>query len=132
MTYKEALIAISKSNPNPTSDNVNVNVVSSIPNIPTVVETAPLEVSTEAEVHPSAPKRASARMQGSVLRVSIPAGTGINFLNIVEFSSPDEINLVGKLPILGGLKAADRSLNSAISGWMNAIKALGGTIEILN
>ena len=61
-------------------------------------------------------------LPGTVLRIFIPPGAVINFLNLVEFNSPSGICLIIRIPLLGG---GSTNLQPIIS----AIRAAGGTVE---
>ena len=128
MTYKEALENI--------ANNWNASVKSNMalvspPVNKTYVVNTPVSKKDVTASDASASQRACPALPGTLLRISIPDGTALNFLNLIEVASPGGICLVVRLPFLTGL-TSDISLNSVLTGMMSAIKAAGGTIEILN
>ena len=58
---------------------------------------------------------------GTVLNVYIPAGAVINLLNLFEVSSPQGINLLIRVPFLGG--------SMGLSDFMSAITSAGGMVS---
>ena len=77
-------------------------------------------------VHPTPPHKPDAcpQLPGTILRINIPAGAVINLLNLIEITSPAGICLIIRLPFLGG--------KVPYAGVLDAIKAAGGTVEIVN
>lgn len=71
------------------------------------------------------------QLPGTILRVFIPAGAVINFLNLIELTSPSGICLILRLPFLGGIPC-DRHLGADLQGVMNSVKAAGGTVEFVD
>lgn len=79
----------------------------------------------------SVEKRASPQLPGTIFRISVPSGTALNFLNLVEMSSPGGMSFNIRLPFLSGLTTGGFR-NPTLLGIMDAIKAAGGTIEVVN
>jgi hypothetical protein len=75
--------------------------------------------------------RSCPQLPGTILRVFIPAGAVINFLNLIEFSSPGGICFIVRLPFLGGSVPGGCGGND-IAGLMDSVRAAGGTVEVVN
>ena len=71
------------------------------------------------------PKNQCEQLPGTLLRIAIPAGAVINFLNLLELTSPSGICLIIRVPLLCGG-------NNAVSGILDSIKAAGGSVELVN
>lgn len=123
MTYKEALESVANSWASSTKHNTDI--VSVPGNKPAVAKNA----TAAATGKHSTPRQP---LPGTVLRISVPEGTALNFLDFVEVVSPGGMGLLVRFPFLSGLTPGGISLNSAFSGILNAIKAAGGTIEFLS
>jgi hypothetical protein len=66
------------------------------------------------------------QLPGTILRIFIPAGATINFLNLFEVTSPSGICLIFRLPFLGGTCGGHD-----VSGFMHAVRSAGGTAEFI-
>ena len=64
------------------------------------------------------------QLPGTVLRISIPPGSAINLLNLVELTSPGGICIILRIPLLGG--------SSRLGGLLDSIRDAGGKIEVLS
>ncbi|AFQ42840.1 hypothetical protein [Desulfosporosinus meridiei] len=64
-------------------------------------------------------------LPGTVLRISIPPGTVINLLNLVEVASPSGICFIIRLPFLDCGSGNAMSLDSIV----NAVQSAGGRVE---
>lgn len=60
---------------------------------------------------------------GTLLRISIPAGTVVNIANLLEVTSPTGICLLVRIPLLGG----DMTLSNII----DSIEAMGCKVELM-
>lgn len=124
MTYKEALESVANSW-NSSSAKHNMDIVSVPENKPVVAK----NTGAAATGKHSTPRQL---LPGTVLRISVPEGTALNFLDFVEVVSPGGMGLIVRFPFLSGLTRSGTPLSSAFSGILNAIKAAGGTIEFLS
>lgn len=123
MTYKEALESVANSWTSAAKHNMDM--VSVPENKPAVAK----NTGAAATGKHSAPRQP---LPGTVLRISVPEGTALNFLDFVEVVSPAGMGLIVRFPFLSGFTRGGISMNSVFSGMMNAIKAAGGTIEFLS
>lgn len=67
------------------------------------------------------------QLAGTILRIFIPAGAVINFLNLIELTSPSGICLILRLPFLGGVSSTHHDLE----GLINSLRSAGGKIEFV-
>jgi hypothetical protein len=125
MTYKEALENI-KRNTNILVENNKTSANSMAKNaIDAIAKNAGITVGERSN------SKKCNSLPGTVLRIFVPSGTVVNILNLVEVKSPSGISLIVRLPFLGGLTAPGFK-NPFISAAMDAIRAAGGSIEILS
>lgn len=129
MTYKEALESVANSWAS--AANQNMALLNAAPSKPAAANTGTTGITVTKTDNPPAPQQASQRLPGTILRLSIPEGTAVNFLNLFEVASPRGAYFVLRLPMLGGL-TGDKSMSSLLPLMMNAFKAAGATIEFLS
>jgi hypothetical protein len=73
------------------------------------------------------------QLPGTIFRVFIPAGAVVNFLNLIELTSPSGICIILRLPFLGGMDSCSGpSSIRDLAGLMDAVKQAGGSIEVVN
>lgn len=118
MTYRDALKSVVRaSNPSISHNTANANAAAQNTDI-------------TAGNRP-APNQASLQLPGTIFRIHIPAGTAANFQNLIEVATPSGITFNVRLPLLGDL-IADGFRNPTLLKMMDAVRAAGGTIELLS
>lgn len=73
----------------------------------------------------------SRQLPGTLFSVAIPSGTTVNFRDFFEVSTPGGMSINVRMPILGNLAASGLKYFTPL-GMMDAFRAAGGTIEIVN
>lgn len=74
------------------------------------------------------------QLPGTAFRIFIPAGATINILNLIELTSPSGICLILRWPFLGGTLGETMGKIPGcpdLTGFMNSIRAAGGTVEVV-
>lgn len=135
MTYKEALKGLANSaRPAPVNIIEDVDLEPKKKNVINPVENKAKAVENEtnkAAIDRSPAKHTPHQLPGTLLRISVPKGTTINIFNIIEVASPGGISVVVRLPLLSTLSTTGFK-NPTLVGVMDAIRAAGGSVEILN
>ncbi|MCX8130951.1 MAG: hypothetical protein N3I35_12745 [Clostridia bacterium] len=75
------------------------------------------------------PPSADSASSGSVLHISLPAGTEVELLNIIELISPSGVSLEARLPFIEG-GGFSKLVSSELSKIINSIQEAGGTVEM--
>lgn len=127
MTYKEALENIKRSTIQITSSSAPI--VNSAANKKENPNTESANKNSDTPPPPAA-RHASPHIPGTLLRISVPAGTTVNILNLLEIMSPKGISIVVRLPLLSGLTPHGLK-PPTLQSIVDAIKAVGGTVELL-
>ncbi len=136
MTYKEALENI-KSSAAQLQKLQNSNIPAAkteVANIPTPNAEVAKIPTTRAEADNKTNNRNvvtdAIEAAGTLMRVSIPAGTSVNFRDLVEVLSPTGMSVVVRVPLISSIATNGFKLPT-LKTFADAIKTAGGTIELL-
>ncbi len=120
MTYKEALESIKRTSNNTTAADTTANSTAA----------SNTDANNSAAIVPGI-RYPGPRLPGTLFNVSIPSGTTVNFRDLFEMSTPGGMSINFRMPFLGNM-AASGFQNFTPLGLMNAFRAAGGTIEVIN